>query len=222
MATLSVSSSYTQSVGLLGWGIRPSQGLYLPTEQHKHRINAYNADIHALSGIGTHDPSVRQNEDGSCLRPRGPCDRHTIKLRVLVTGYSNLLINLVTSCDLCRCCTPVYVRGARNSSSTRVTCGRFRCTTPASLLQRENLCGGSKHKKAKRFSLLLCVFIKRRLHSNMGSIPSCYRILRLRYRSGSVSLVRQTSALGVVSELTGTYRTSCAIVDQEFQNLSCT
>jgi hypothetical protein len=30
---------YTQSVGLLGRGISPPQGLYLHTEQHKHRIN---------------------------------------------------------------------------------------------------------------------------------------------------------------------------------------
>jgi hypothetical protein len=44
---------YTQSVGLLGRGISPSQGRYLHTEQHKHR------DIHALSGIRAHDPSVR-------------------------------------------------------------------------------------------------------------------------------------------------------------------
>jgi hypothetical protein len=29
------------------------------------------ADTHALSGIRTHDPSVRVGEDGSCLRPRG-------------------------------------------------------------------------------------------------------------------------------------------------------
>jgi hypothetical protein len=29
-------------------------------------------DIHASSGIGTHDPSVRAGEGGSCLRPRGP------------------------------------------------------------------------------------------------------------------------------------------------------
>jgi hypothetical protein len=31
---------HTQSVGLLERGISPSQGRYLPTEQHKHRINA--------------------------------------------------------------------------------------------------------------------------------------------------------------------------------------
>jgi hypothetical protein len=30
----------TQSAGLLGGGISPSQGLYLHTEQHKHKINA--------------------------------------------------------------------------------------------------------------------------------------------------------------------------------------
>jgi hypothetical protein len=32
---------YTQTVGILGLGISPSQGLYLHTEQHKHRINAH-------------------------------------------------------------------------------------------------------------------------------------------------------------------------------------
>jgi hypothetical protein len=33
-------------------------------------------DNHALSGIRTHDPSVRASEDSSCLRQRGHCDRH--------------------------------------------------------------------------------------------------------------------------------------------------
>jgi hypothetical protein len=32
---------YTQSEGLLGRGISPSQGRYLHTGQHKHRINAH-------------------------------------------------------------------------------------------------------------------------------------------------------------------------------------
>jgi hypothetical protein len=32
--------------------------------------------MHALSGIRTQDPSFRANEDGSCLRLRGHCDRH--------------------------------------------------------------------------------------------------------------------------------------------------
>jgi hypothetical protein len=66
---------FTQSVGFFGRGISPSQGLYLHTVQHKRRINAHNTDIHALSGIRTHDPSIRASEDSSCLRPRGHCDR---------------------------------------------------------------------------------------------------------------------------------------------------
>jgi hypothetical protein len=37
--------------------------------------NNTNTEIHALSGIRTHDPSVRANGDCSCLRPRGHCDR---------------------------------------------------------------------------------------------------------------------------------------------------
>jgi hypothetical protein len=40
-----------------------------------HRINAHNTDINALSGTRTHDISVRANENSSCLRPRGRCDR---------------------------------------------------------------------------------------------------------------------------------------------------
>jgi hypothetical protein len=46
---------FTYLVGPHRRGISPSQGRYLHTEQHKHRINAH---IHASSGIRTHDPSV--------------------------------------------------------------------------------------------------------------------------------------------------------------------
>jgi hypothetical protein len=59
-AQASLSVPYTQSVVLLGKGISPSQ-------EHTH--------IHASSGIRTHDLSVGADEDSSCLRPRGHCDR---------------------------------------------------------------------------------------------------------------------------------------------------
>jgi hypothetical protein len=49
-------------VGLHGQVISPSQGHYLHIRQHKHRINVY-TNIHALSGVRTHNPSVRENED---------------------------------------------------------------------------------------------------------------------------------------------------------------
>jgi hypothetical protein len=65
---------FTQTVGILGRVISPSQGHYLNTEQHKHRINAH-TDIHAWNGIRTHNPSVRAGEDSSCFRLRGHCDR---------------------------------------------------------------------------------------------------------------------------------------------------
>jgi hypothetical protein len=58
---------FTQTVGHLGRVISPSQGLYLHTGQQKHRINAH-TDIHTMSGFGTHDPSVRANEDSSYRR----------------------------------------------------------------------------------------------------------------------------------------------------------
>jgi hypothetical protein len=67
------SSLIPHTVGRTPWtGFSPSQGRYLHTEQHKHRINK---NIHALSGIRT-TTRVRAGEDGSCLRPRGHCDRH--------------------------------------------------------------------------------------------------------------------------------------------------
>jgi hypothetical protein len=40
-------------------------------------------DIHALSGIRTHDPSVRAGEDSSCLRPRCHCDRLNIPQHII-------------------------------------------------------------------------------------------------------------------------------------------
>jgi hypothetical protein len=41
--------------------------------------------MHASSGIRTQDPSVRAGEDGSCLRPRDHCDRHTlIRVRKII------------------------------------------------------------------------------------------------------------------------------------------
>jgi hypothetical protein len=56
--------------------ISPSLGRYLHTRQHKRRITA--DYIHALSGIRTHDSSVREREDSSCLRSRGHRDRREI------------------------------------------------------------------------------------------------------------------------------------------------
>jgi hypothetical protein len=49
-------------------------------------------NIHALSGIRTHDPSVRAGEDISCISPCGHCDRHVyIKTLKHVTVYSLVL-----------------------------------------------------------------------------------------------------------------------------------
>jgi hypothetical protein len=78
---------FTQTVGLLGRVISPSQGHYLHTGQHKHRIDVY-TDIHALTGIRTHDPSVWANEDSSCLdtaRPLWPAGTSPFLLNLCAT-----------------------------------------------------------------------------------------------------------------------------------------
>jgi hypothetical protein len=67
---------FSQTVGLLGRVISPSQGPYLNTGQHKtQNKHIYTPNIHAFCGIRNHDPSVRASENISCLRPRGYCDR---------------------------------------------------------------------------------------------------------------------------------------------------
>jgi hypothetical protein len=52
------------------WLYSPCGHWPLPT----HRINAHR-DIHNLSGIRAHDPSVPAGNEGSCLRQRSHCDR---------------------------------------------------------------------------------------------------------------------------------------------------
>jgi hypothetical protein len=46
-----------------------SQGLYLNTEQHKQNKHIHIANIHALSGIRTHDPGFQASDENTCLRP---------------------------------------------------------------------------------------------------------------------------------------------------------
>jgi hypothetical protein len=63
-------------VGLPGRVISLSQGLYLNTGQHKHRLkHIHIPNIHALWGIQTHDPGFRVSENSTCLRPLGYRDR---------------------------------------------------------------------------------------------------------------------------------------------------
>jgi hypothetical protein len=78
-ALCNFSSDFTQSVGLIGRVIGPSQGLYLNTE-HKHRITRAHAhtrththtpNINALSGIRTHDYGLRASEESPCLDRSG-------------------------------------------------------------------------------------------------------------------------------------------------------
>jgi hypothetical protein len=49
-------------------------GLLWPGSAYLHTEWTH-TDVHALSGIWTHDPSFRASEDHSCLRPCGHCDQ---------------------------------------------------------------------------------------------------------------------------------------------------
>jgi hypothetical protein len=71
--------------------VSPSQGRYLHTGQHKHRINAY-TDIYTLSGIRTNDPSFRASEESSCLRPRSHRDRRMLCMLMLYAIYCDSVV----------------------------------------------------------------------------------------------------------------------------------
>jgi hypothetical protein len=46
LVAFSIPQSYTQSVGLLGWGINPMQDGYLKTSQNKNKINTCRNPCH--------------------------------------------------------------------------------------------------------------------------------------------------------------------------------
>jgi hypothetical protein len=72
---------FSQTVGLLGRGISPPQGHYLHRTIQIQNKPIHTPNIHALSGIQTHDPSVQASEDNSWLRLRGYCERQSSKRR---------------------------------------------------------------------------------------------------------------------------------------------
>jgi hypothetical protein len=77
-------NNFSQIVGLFGRVISPSQGRYLKTGQHKHRINAHTNQI-PMPWVGF-ESKIRTREDISCLRLRGYSDRLTFSYTVIVKG----------------------------------------------------------------------------------------------------------------------------------------
>jgi hypothetical protein len=76
---------FRHPVGLLGRVISPSQGRYLNTGQHKHRINAH-TDILALSRIRIHDPRFRARQDSSCH-----CGQLTCTINMIIIDEGNAI-----------------------------------------------------------------------------------------------------------------------------------
>jgi hypothetical protein len=79
---------------LLGQVISSSQGLCLFTSTEK-RMHTQTPNVHALSGIRTHDPSFRASEDSACLRPLSYRDR----LWYVYTVFKTIILDLVY-CEL--------------------------------------------------------------------------------------------------------------------------
>jgi hypothetical protein len=70
--------------------------VFLPASTRgRHRINTHrtHTNIHASSGIRTHDLSVGAGEDSSCLRPRGHFDQKTWKYMLIPSSFLNNYAN---------------------------------------------------------------------------------------------------------------------------------
>jgi hypothetical protein len=99
-AAFSVPWSYTQSVGLLRRGsARRKAATYT---QNNTNTEYKHTGIHALIEIRIHDPSFRANEDGSCLRLRGHCDRPIVhnafmKVEHFISGTSSKIFLISTA-----------------------------------------------------------------------------------------------------------------------------
>jgi hypothetical protein len=70
---------YTHAVGRTPWTWDQPVARPLPTHRTTQTQNKH-TDIHVLSGIRTHDPIVRASENCSCLRPRGHCNRVSLRI----------------------------------------------------------------------------------------------------------------------------------------------
>jgi hypothetical protein len=100
--------------------------LYLHTNTekltHKQTLN-----IHALSGIRTHDPGFRANEDSACLRALGYRDRRLLILHYLKYLEKNLTLFVSFS--------SISVTSVENLKRNFIFCyvGFFLLTSSASL-----------------------------------------------------------------------------------------
>jgi hypothetical protein len=93
-----------------------------PSTENQPVARPLPTDIHALSGIRTHDPSVREREGSSCLRQRDHCDGYETFYEeknlwrccshsVIVAGYHRYLlradpffqnpIKIILACSAC-------------------------------------------------------------------------------------------------------------------------
>jgi hypothetical protein len=89
-SAFSASWLFLQTVQLLGRVISSSQGLYLNTGQHKHRINTY---THQTSmpcvGFEPTIPTSERAKISTCLRPLGYRDRPRCRLMRALTPWKH-------------------------------------------------------------------------------------------------------------------------------------
>jgi hypothetical protein len=99
------------AVGMTPWA--GTQPFARPLAAHRTAQTQWmHRDIHASSGIRTHDPSVWAGEDSSCLRPPGHCDRlHHVCSTLKCPCFLVIFINSQSSHDIILCTFRVLENG---------------------------------------------------------------------------------------------------------------
>jgi hypothetical protein len=88
-----LNPTHRHTVGRTPWTGDQPVARPLPTHRTTQTQKKRQTDIHALSGIRTHDPSVWASEDSSWLRLRGYCDQQCIIYTVETASLNQLTID---------------------------------------------------------------------------------------------------------------------------------
>jgi hypothetical protein len=112
---------FSETVGLFWANVQP---VARPLPKHRttqtQDKSIHTPNIHALSWIRTYDPSVRESDDSSCLRPLGYCDRLQVNIPHAISFCYGLRYSLLAY-------------DSNNTDSSTLVLSRCRLTTISQL-----------------------------------------------------------------------------------------
>jgi hypothetical protein len=140
-----------------GWSARRKASTCTQTQKNAH-THIETLNIHALSGIRTHDPGFRASEDSACLRPLCYCDR-PLRLDIRA-NFQNNELSLLTFRE-CSDKSVIHVTNIQRSPVNK----NFPATSPSiyeiSWVQEDDQMIGVVHWIRSQWSIRLLFSIQR-------------------------------------------------------------